>query len=121
VLGYTRITPIKRLREQIVAMPVYIRDHEEVSGTERCMPLAQLEGKLYSDYPNDWLRAVVRFLIKQNFVTGNKTRMGGGLLFFKDLKVTNKGLHYINGRWCIEWVWDQVKDIIARIVVKSSR
>lgn len=108
-------------RENIVAMLVYIRDNKEVSTSELCRPLSRLENKLYNSYPNELLRALAHFLVKRGFVAGEKTHIGGGEFFFRNLRVTNKGLHYIDRRWYLALAWDELKDIFARIVAATFK
>jgi hypothetical protein len=105
-------------RETLIVLLKYIRDRTEVSVSILAMPLATLECKTVNQYSNEWLSAVVRFLVKQGLVTVDRAPMGAGKFFLRNLKITPKGLRYIDRRWYIAWGWSEVKDVVARTLAR---
>jgi hypothetical protein len=103
-------------RKTIVVILKYIRDHRECTDTTLVVPIAKLEGKVYKQYRNDWLRAVGRYLIRRGFVVADETNIGGGIYFHRNYEITDKGLHFLDRRWILRTIWDEAKDVLGRAI-----
>jgi hypothetical protein len=78
--------------------------------------MADFENKTIKIYSNDWCRQVGRYLVRRGLVTCHRIHIGGGLYMGQHYELTRKGDCYLDRR-CILWfVWDEVKDFLARVV-----
>lgn len=107
-------------RETIVALLKFIEKQPQCSTMSLGLALATFENKTLRDYSNDYLRQISRFLIERGFVTGGKIYMGRNLCTFNGLEVTAKGVRYLDPSWFLAVIWDQLKDLAARIIAKRS-
>jgi hypothetical protein len=108
-------------RPAIEALLKYIwKDDGDCDDPLFAIAIATLEHKPMDNYSNDWCRQAGRFLVRRGLVTCRRTHIGGGLYMGENYELTPKDDRYLDRRWLLWFVWDEVKDFAARIVAHKT-
>ena len=104
-------------RPTIEALLTYVRKNPGFCDDPLfALVMASFEHKLVNDYSNDLCRQIGRYLVRRGLVTCRRIRIGRSMYKGDSYQLTPKGDRYLDRRWFIWLVWDEVKDFMARVV-----
>lgn len=104
-------------RPALEALLKYIRkDDGDCDDPLFALVMASFEQKSYKSYSNDWCRQIGRYLVRRGLVTCRRIHIGGNMYMGQNYELTPKGDRYLDRRWLLWFVWDEVKDFAARVV-----